>query len=85
MENVRVSGGAFVGGLVGDNNKGTVEQSYWDVETSGQSTSDGGKGRRTAEMKRSGIYVDWDFESVWEIEEGVSYPRLRAFVKHRVK
>ncbi|MCX8063671.1 MAG: hypothetical protein N3G21_00675, partial [Candidatus Hydrogenedentes bacterium] len=76
--------GNNVGGLVGEN-WGTVERSYWDVETSRQTISAGGEGKTTAEMKRKATYVGWDFEGVWDIEERESYPWLRAFVKHRVK
>ncbi|MCA1903194.1 MAG: PASTA domain-containing protein, partial [Candidatus Hydrogenedens sp.] len=70
--------GDDIGGLVGDNNGGTIMQSYWDKETSGQTTSSGGTGKTTAEMKQQATYVGWDFENVWTIEEGVRYPYLRA-------
>lgn len=56
-----------VGGLIG-NCAGTVINSYWDTETSGQSDSAGGEGRTTAEMTyahAANTYVDWDFDSVW--------------------
>ncbi len=71
-----VSGSGVVGGLVGLNG-GTVSNSYWDIETSGQSTSDGGTGKTTAEMKQQATYVGWDFVSVWRIKENITYPCLR--------
>jgi hypothetical protein len=41
-----------VGRLVGeDRRKGIVSSSFWDTETGGQATSDGGTGEATAEMK----------------------------------
>ena len=40
-----------VGGLVGRNYQGTVSNSFWDTETSGQATSAGGTGKNTTEMK----------------------------------
>jgi len=50
-----VTGNDYVGGLVGSNylfgNDGTVSNSFWDMETSGQSTSDGGTGKNTTEMQ----------------------------------
>jgi hypothetical protein len=46
-----VTGDVDVGGLVGRNYEGTVSNSFWDTETSGQSTSDGGTGKTTAEMQ----------------------------------
>jgi len=45
-----VTGSEYVGGLVGYNLKDNVSNSFWDTETSGQSTSDGGTGKTTAEM-----------------------------------
>jgi hypothetical protein len=73
--------GAEVGGLVGSlgsgNNAGTVTASYWDTETSGQSSSDGGQGRTTAQMQNQITFSGWDFSSVWNIFEGDYYPFLR--------
>ena len=45
-----VTGNEGVGGLMGWN-EGTVSNSFWDIQTSGQATSDGGTGKTTAEMK----------------------------------
>jgi len=73
-----VVGGGYVGGLVGYDDGGTVSGSYWDVETSGQSTSAGGEGKNTVEMKQQATFVGWDFVNVWAIEENVSYPYLQA-------
>ena len=47
-----VSGSVPVGGLIGrQGNGGTTSNSFWDTETSGQTTSDGGTGKTTAEMQ----------------------------------
>ena len=73
-----VTGMLRVGGLVGSNG-GTINQSYWNTETSGQSSSAGGSGRTTAEMKQQVTFIDWDFTFVWYINEDVSYPQLCAF------
>ncbi|MFA4880246.1 MAG: HYR domain-containing protein [Candidatus Doudnabacteria bacterium] len=72
----RVSGGAYVGGLVGWSYyyRGTITNSYWDTETSGQPTSAGGTGKTTAGMKQQSTFVGWDFATIWAIKEGVSYP-----------
>ncbi|NLX22478.1 MAG: hypothetical protein GXY55_12550, partial [Phycisphaerae bacterium] len=58
-----VTGNTRVGGLVGYNYSGTVSNSYWDMQTSGQSTSAGGAGKTTAEMKQQATFVGWDFTS----------------------
>jgi hypothetical protein len=61
-----------VGGLVGVNcppageNCGTVSNSFWDTETSGQAISDGGTGKSTAEMKSIVTFTGagWDIIAV---------------------
>jgi WD40 repeat protein len=66
------------GGLVGEN-RGEVTHSFWDTQTSGQVTSDGGTGKTTAEMQTESTFTDagWDFTTpVWTIDEGMDYPRL---------
>jgi hypothetical protein len=45
-----VIGDVYVGGLVGYN-EDTVIGSFWDIETSGQASSDGGTGKNTTEMQ----------------------------------
>lgn len=65
------------GGLVGYNDLGTtVTNSYWDIQTSGLSTSAGGLGRSTSEMKQQTTFSGWNFVNVWRIREGISYPYL---------
>jgi len=74
-----------VGGLVGSNYRGSITSSFWDIETSGQSSSSGGTGLTTTEMQKIQTYIDggWDLvgETVhglcdfWVIQEG-TYPSL---------
>ena len=76
-----VSGNKSVGGLVGFD-KATVTKSYWDIQTTGQMDSRGnGEGKTSSEMKQRAVFVGWDFENVWQIEEGQSYPTLRCFAE----
>ena len=74
-----VSGEYDVGGLIGSG--GGVESSFWDMETSGVDSSDGGTGKTTVEMQTKSTFTDvgWDFFSVWNIIEDSSYPYLRSF------
>jgi hypothetical protein len=68
------------GGLVGSDfvHNAIVTDSFWDVQTSGQSASVGGTGKTTAQMKMLATYpATWDFATVWRIDDGVDYPRLR--------
>jgi hypothetical protein len=84
-----VTGYSSVGGLVGTNEGGTVSNSFWDTETSGQATSDGGTGKTTMEMKSIATFSDagWNIIAVanpntrnpayiWNIVNGVTYPFL---------
>jgi len=70
-----VTGVERVGGLVG-NGSGRTIASYWDMETSGQSSSAGGTGLTTAQMQMADTFIGWGCDSVWTIDEGVDYPRL---------
>jgi hypothetical protein len=84
-----VTGGDYVGGLVGKNsNYGTVNNSFWDIETSGQATSDGGTGKTTAEMQDIATFsgAAWNIAAValnetnpayiWNIVNNLTYPFL---------
>ncbi|MFW5953647.1 MAG: GLUG motif-containing protein [Candidatus Natronoplasma sp.] len=73
-----VRGKEQVGGLVGYN-FGTVENSFWDIETSGIEDSDGGTALTTDEMiqKETFTDADWDFDGNWDILEGETYPFLQ--------
>jgi hypothetical protein len=79
-----VSGVENVGGLLG-NNIYEVTNSFWDIETSGQATSDGGMGKITAEMQKPNIFMEagWDFvgqpdgpHDIWALPPGGGYPIL---------
>ncbi|MHC4595272.1 MAG: GLUG motif-containing protein [Planctomycetota bacterium] len=87
-----VVGNSLVGGLVGLNFAGKVTYSFWDIQTSGQSSDQGNgssddiSGKTTAEMQMRSTFTDagWDFlaenvngtEDIWWILEGQNYPRL---------
>jgi hypothetical protein len=55
--------GTTKGGFIADND-GTVQSSFWDTQTSGIGTSDGGTGKTTAEMKATSTFTDvyWSIE-----------------------
>ncbi|MCP4454606.1 MAG: hypothetical protein GY809_24370 [Planctomycetes bacterium] len=73
-----VTGTTNVGGMLGKNrsSSGLVFNSFWDVQTSGLTISDGGTGKTTAEMQMADTFSGWACDSVWTIDEGVGYPRL---------
>ncbi len=75
-----VTGSSTTGGLVASIEQNcTISSSYWDKETSNQTTSAGGTGKTTAEMKNIITYENWEFPEVWHIDYGGAnegYPTL---------
>ena len=84
-----IGGSRDIGGLVGENyGVDNIISSFWDIEISGQSTSDGGTGKNTTEMKDIITFSDtgWDIIAVapnqtnpshiWNIVNNVTYPFL---------
>ncbi len=73
-----VSGEDDTGGLVGKNDEHSeVEHSYYDSETTLQTDEDKGMPTSTEDMMLAATFQDWNFEEVWAIEEGESYPFLQ--------
>lgn len=64
------------GGFVGINS-GSCTSCYWDSEITSLLISGCGEGKNTSSMKQQSTYIDWDFDGVWEIDEGNSYPSLK--------
>jgi len=69
-------------GFVGINH-GTVENCFWDMDTSEVDSSDAGEGKTTDEMKQQSTYSEWDIakkedhtDEIWYIEQDKDYPRL---------
>jgi len=84
-----VTGTSYVGGLVGINGEGTVSNSFWDTQTSGQTTSAGGMSKNTTEMQDIATFlgVGWNITAVanpgtrnpsyiWNIVDDQTYPFL---------
>jgi len=79
-----VTGSDEPGGLVGDS-FGDVSESYWDINSTGKTSSAGGKGLTTSEMTGSSARENmdgFDFEDTWRITED-DYPRLAWEVDER--
>lgn len=76
--NSSITGRNEIGGLVAFNNNGSVSSSFWDMETSELSTSEGGTGLTTTQMQdiHTFLVAEWDFANIWMICEG-DYPRLQ--------
>jgi hypothetical protein len=79
----KISGNKNYSGFCGiQSGKGEqfVINSYWDTQTSGITESDGGEGKATPEMMMQSTFENWDFDNVWCIVEGKTYPHLQHFV-----
>jgi len=74
-----VEGGARIGGLVAHNDAGTVNDSFWDTQASGETESDAGTGKTTEEMKTQSTFVGWSFSDTWAFDESINdgYPILQ--------
>lgn len=86
-----VSGtGTHVGGLLGGISDlggdtypdGTDFQCYWDIEASGLATSALGEGRTTVQMQRRDTFDGYNFQVLWQIEEGAGYPVLQDLSRY---
>jgi len=73
-----VIGNESTGGLVGySENAGIVILCFWDIQTSGLTRSDGGRGVTSTEMQAASTFNDWaSCEPIWTIDDGHDYPRL---------
>jgi hypothetical protein len=76
-----VNGNSNVKGLIGSGWSFRVVNCFWDVETSGRTSSSGGTGLTTAQMKTLSIFTSagWDFVDTWGIGENQTYPFLRTY------
>jgi len=73
-----VSGWPQPGGFMAVNQGATVVDCFWDRETSGCGFSTNGTGKGTSDMMRQATFTNWDFDTIWRIDEGSSYPYLRG-------
>lgn len=68
----------YAGGLVGSHTvPSVVTNSFWDMNTSGLTISEGGEGKTSREMKTQSTFIGWDFDNTWMINN--DYPRLKVF------
>ena len=74
------AGAFYVGGLVGYNDSSEIANSYWDTETSEQSSSYGGVGKTTLDLQSpasaTGIYAEWN-PDYWDFGTSSQYPVLK--------
>jgi|11_taG_2_1085331.scaffolds.fasta_scaffold00041_6 hypothetical protein len=75
------NGTSAIGGLVGEATGSSFVDSYWDSQTSGQSTSAVGAAKTTSEMNTVATFATWQLKSVWGLHPDYNsgYPFLRIF------
>lgn len=71
-----LDGSGLLGGLVGWTEDASVHLCYWDEDLTGQTTSAGGRGLTTEQMKESTSFRGWAHEGAWKIDKGMNPPRL---------
>ncbi len=74
VEGIQDSGG-LVGYMVNEEEK---KDCFWDSDVSKISESACGISKSTGEMKKRETFINasWDFENVWYIDDGTTYPHL---------
>lgn len=75
------AGDMHLGGLVGKlpdvGTQPTFTSCYYDQEAAGQTDTGKGIPKTSAEMAVQSTFENWDFNTIWTIDQGVSYPYLQ--------
>jgi hypothetical protein len=66
-----------MGGVIGYNHVSTMTNCYFDSTIMGFTTP-AAQAKTTEQLMQQATFINWDFSSVWNIDEGISYPFLRA-------
>ncbi len=78
--NAAVSGGgAGVGAFVGWLSGAICPNSFFDSDTAVEADNACGTGLTTVNMFKEASFTNWDFTSIWRIDEDVNYPTLLSF------
>lgn len=70
-----MEGSAHVGGIGGDNENVTATSCYYDMRVS-KLDDITTWGRVTADMLQKSTFINWNFDDIWHINEGETYPYL---------
>ena len=80
-----ISSRTRIGGIFGRYNNGTMTSVYYNSESTSQAS---GSGNLTSgvfaissdNLKKKNSFLNWDFNEIWDIDEGISYPYLRFYI-----
>jgi len=75
VSGVVVNGTLGLGGFCEWHGGGNITDCFWDTQTSGQATSDGGEGKTTAEMRNIETFAEWDIQRT-AVSRNNRYPFL---------
>lgn len=66
----------YTGGLLGylSGSDININSSYYDSDLLVRTDSNKGTPKTTIQMKQKATFIDWDFDTIWKIDEGKSYP-----------
>jgi len=73
--------GAYVGGIFGyitNNSRATTATNCYFDSTIMGFTTPAAQAKTTEQLMQQATFINWDFSSVWNIDEGSTYPFLRA-------
>ena len=73
--------GTSAGGFVGGKYNSTATSSYWCVETTGQEASELGTEATISKLVKQQGYGNWNFNTIWAIDEGTSTAYLQGMKK----
>ena len=78
--NTEVRGGAVnVGAFLGEDAGGSCTNCFYDTDTAIETDTACGTGKTTANMFKQLTFTNWDFDTIWKIEEDINYPLLQSF------
>lgn len=64
----------------------SVVDSYWNTTVNASSSLNPkyGEGKTEEELKEKATFVNWDFDTVWTVMEGLYFPTLQAFTENEL-
>jgi len=70
------SGSAFYFGEIAGDNTGTISRCFFNLLAYPNPPARDGQGLTNAQMRDPASFESWDFESVWGLQQGITYPFL---------
>ena len=81
VDKVSVKTSNNTGGMIGLASMSTITDSYWSSETTGLVRTSGGINKRIRKFLVEDTYSNWDFDTVWAIDEGNTIAYLQDMIR----